>query len=1569
VNEDDEENEEGDDKQEEAEGNARDTTSSSIGQATQDSFFSGRSENNLTDPDGGSANDHGLLTQGSDITGEHRHPHTASAAKKTKRTGSKQRVVESPYSTNSRLSDAESFQASTGSTGKKKEKETASTKKKKGRHYDSADDYEAEIERHDQEGGDIGSDTGGQDHKRRRRSSRQKQQQEDSPWYTRGAETDDDEENEFVDDDGDDVGGEEPMATAKSRRRRGGEGTKRRVGSSTKQLGMAKSNDDATSSDESNDEFGGERNGPKDSTPKSAGKKRKETSVDETPKAGNRSLTQLGRDAKKKKKREKSASSASSSKTLNANAEADYYDSLSFHSQSQPEVNVMKQPTKRSKGAKNKNMGNRAPTSSGGTKTSDTIDDPFMDRDPSIDAERQDPIDEFEKIQGIGVMDSDDNDDPRSASGMGHGKVLANSAGIASESGNAESSPPIDKIGEAGRKRRQRLEKGDGAPFSSPSVLETNLKMYEPTVKWSAQVVQDAIGSSRDDEDDDVNVDADADDAKAPSGEKKGRSRKARASEGGLDDSVLASHGQYHHPVQQDNEDSDVGEFGEDSGDDLVEFRTQPKEHLGGHRRGASASSFESDGDDDDGDSEYQLMDKSVQQPRQKKRRTVGKSDAASTLMTIAPNTSDTASNGRGKYRTPSKRVLATITTKLRNLSRQTSQEQKDITEALKKQAELFKELQHMRSSLQSPDHFNSILKSIETETETTVSTLYSSLKFILSASATMESSVGAEGRRKRFSALCTCLRFFVDVPDRNLATDIFNSFSRCGSGREGSLVVSEDMRQVLSNPKILPLLLIAVQCQESIQKRSRPNEVELNLRSQASYLSCACLSLVDPSLAVEQILSSSPAHSSPSTSISSAVGDLHKLAASSSTMDSYPKVELLLLFLVRVRKILLAVSLDGAKDSRQKIANATLKNLDKSFASAYRKKMSRLNMHAPSNSDMGESDGLSFCSWARECTKQGNEYVRTFGCKAVFNLKNHDDFGPRIQDVDSVHINRSSLSFFVVGAGTRDEEDTLRTTDSSITEDDTDGENATAATSTRRDRLSIERLYGTTKLVEMHFEDWGGQGGDSAVNRPIAYVTEVGAITIYLSSDGMRRSNLSQALDDKPQSSMIHIEIKKSDFAGFCDVLAARGVETINDQTQEGELGSQGSVTTAPYNDEEDSNVFAQVEYNTSKIRGAPLLDDHSEKSDEDVDEDVDEDCDDDAALASQGLGDGDEDDLVLDNERDTSIAMETVRDEDTSSRRTENDNENIASDWEASPDEARASRRKPSRTTKGRNSADTAKPAAASKREEISLGKRKANDDENAATEDNSSGIGGKEFSSLAGPGTTAKKQGARRKHTKLGVDQGSAGAAAKKKQNQKQQRQSVNAQTREVTPLPESSNAYGRHDQQTSTSPLPHQSDRTNGTSQNLDTSFARVERGMNKPLASISASCCAMSVVGGSSTAFNIKHAASDDLANDVIAYDVALGQAVDALSHVRHLAKKIEDDCRSSTACLGTEAGNINKDEESSPSAFGWIDEPYNQVVEKQKEWVQQRESVEKELSGILLNGLLPASKHENTKKK
>ena len=554
-------------------------------------------------------------------------------------------------------------------------------------------------------------------------------------------------------------------------------------------------------------------------------------------------------------------------------------------------------------------------------------------------------------------------------------------------------------------------------------------------------------------------------------------------------------------------------------------------------------------------------------------------------------------------------------------------------------------------------------------------------------------------------------------------------------------------------------------------------------------------------------------------------------------------------------------------------------------------------------------------------------------------NPKNNDgDFGPRLQVVDCVHINRSSLSFFLDGAGNRDEVDTLRTTDSSITENDTDGENTAATTSSSlRARLSVEHLYGTTKLVEMHFEDWEDQGGDLAVDRPIAYLGEAGAITIYLSSDGMRRSNLSQALDDTPESNIVHIEIKKSEFVGFCDLLAARGVETIDHQTQEGQLGSQSSVTTAPYNGEEDSNVFAQVEFNTSKIRGAPLLD-------------INEDSDNDAAL-----GDGVEDELVLEDERDASTAMATARGGDS---RAEKDDESVESAWKASPDEDRASsRHKSSRLTKGTNGVDMAKPAAAPKRKGSSLGKRKAIDDENPVIEDNGNGV--------EGPGTAATKQGARRKHTKT-----ARATAATKKQHQMQQRQIANAQTREVTPLPESSNAHARQDKQTSTSPLPHQSAHTNGTSQNLDTSFARVEQSMKKPLASISASCCAMSVVGKSSTAFNIKHAASDDLAKDVIAYDAALGRAVAALSHVRHLGKKIEDGCKFNTASLRfTEAGN-EMDEESSPSpsAFGWIDEPYNEVVEKQKEWIQKRESVEKELSGILLNGLLPASKDQNTKK-
>ena len=676
-------NEDGEDDEDEEEvgGDAR-------GRATQDSF-SFKSEDNLTDPDGGSVND-GLLTQSPDITDDHHG--------QTKRPlTSKQRVVESPYSTNSRLSDAETFQASTGSSKvKKKKKETASAKKKKVRHYDSDDDYEAEdIERSDQGGDKSGSGAGGQDrtNRRRRRSSRRKQQQENSAWYTRGEETDDDEENEFTDDADDDDGDNV--------------------------------NDGTTSSDESDDELGGGRNGPKDSPPKSAGRKRKETSV--TPKADNRSLTQLGRDAKMKKKPKKSSSSASASMNLYryTNAKADNEDSLSFYSQSLPEVHVAKQPivsvSKRSRGASGtkKKKVNRVPTTSGRTKTSDTVDDPFMDGDPSADAEKQDPIDEFDESQGIGFLD---DNDPPSASGMENANVLADNPAIAAKS------PPTDKLGEAGRKRRQRLKNSAGAPFSSPSVLETKTKLHKPTIKWDTGLDRDA--------------DADADDTKASSVEKKGRStRRARASDGGLGDSVLAGHGQHHSPaVHQEDEDSDVGE---DDHVGLGGLITQPKEHRGGHRNGTTMSSSGSEGGNDD--SEYQDSQQAEksgqQQPRQKRRRMAGKAtEEASTLMTTAGNISDSASPaGRGKHRTPTKRVLATITNRLRSLSRKTSQEEKDITDALKKQADLYKELQEMRSSLQPPNELSLLLKSAESETETTVSTFSSSLNSILSATATMD--------------------------------------------------------------------------------------------------------------------------------------------------------------------------------------------------------------------------------------------------------------------------------------------------------------------------------------------------------------------------------------------------------------------------------------------------------------------------------------------------------------------------------------------------------------------------------------------------------------------------------------------------------------------------------------------------------------------------------------------------------------------------------------------------------------------------------------------------------------
>ena len=484
----------------------------------------------------------------------------------------------------------------------------------------------------------------------------------------------------------------------------------------------------------------------------------------------------------------------------------------------------------------------------------------------------------------------------------------------------------------------------------------------------------------------------------------------------------------------------------------------------------------------------------------------------------------------------------------------------------------------------------------------------------------------------------------------------------------------------------------------------------------------------------------------------------------------------------------------------------------------------------------------------------------------------------------------------------------TFRSTDSSITEEDTDGENAsTAAASFRRDRLSIERLYGTTKLVETYFDDWEDHS---------AYIRESGAITIHLSSEGMKRSNLARALDEKLRSNAIHIELENSEFAEFTDLLKARCVVLVDGVNQDGQPASQdsmGSVTTASYREDDESRVFEQVEYNTSKIRGARRPQDNTEQSDDDAD------------IASQ-------DDGIDDEDGRTDVGLGE-------------DHEGMAVDQEDSPD-----KRKPSRPSGDSKDADICKQASVPKgKKKSSLGKRKEIPvDHNDGDDNNDDDDAQNEF----GLDTATSKGGGRSKHKKIEVDQGSA-RATKKSRQQKKQPQIVRAQTREVTPLPES-NASGRNGKQPSNSPTPYRSSSTKGTSQNLDTSFARVD-GMKKPLASISASCCAMSVVGGSSTAFNVKQAVSDDLAGDVIEYDAALGQAVAALSHVRHLAKKIEDGvgrCKSIDAGgLGrsTEAGYDEGDQSSSSPAFGWIDESYHQVAEKQKEWIRQRESVEKEL--------------------
>ena len=969
-------------------------------QVSLESFFSNKSENHLTDPDGDPTN-RGLLTQGSDIIGDD-HQSESMAAKKARRRGvDKHRVVESPYSINSRLSDAEVFQASTGSGGKGKVKRDSSLskkEKKKGRrHYGSDDDYQSETDHSVQD-----SDTDGPNHKhrRRRRSSRQKQQRENSAWYAGNIETDDDEENEFVDEDdeydaGDMNSGGEVEAASKSRRRRGGEGAKRRARSpSNPKPGTGRSNaatNETTSigGESSDDEVGLESIHRKKTTPRSAGTKRKESSVDETPRADNRSLTQMGRDAKKKKRHQKSSASLESSSKHGTKAKSndDGLDSLSFHSQSQMESNVTKlraiPVSKRSKGrptggAKKKRSGAHDPTSESIPKTktdnrskasaSKTTEDPFMDRDPSIEAEKEDPIDEFEESLGIGPVDSDDDNEFNSTTFVDDqlaphsperkdDEVLAGSEEVA-EVDKAESSPSTEIMGQAGRRRRQRLEGGgleNGSPsFTSPSVLETGTKLHEPTIRWSAQVT----GAH----------------AKASSSMKKARSEEARSSYGrGLVNDDLA----------RDHSESD------DDDDDALQ--TQPEVELSNQHRSYSSSEGEND---DDGDPDYQNsqpMD-GGQQPRQKKRRIAARESKlglASALMATAGNPSDPASApGKGKCRAPSKRVLATITKKLRTLSSQASQNQKDITGQIRTQAELYSELQQMRSLVKSPSQFDSDLKSIESGTDTTISTFSTSLKFMLSMTMDSSAKIDADGRRKRLSALCTCLRFFVDVPDvadGNVATNIFNSFSRYGGDRPALPVVSEDMREVLSDPKILCQLLISVQCQDFVQKRSRPNQVEIKLRAQASYLSCACLSLINPERAVEQILSSpsSPTSSEP-ISIKNAVGNLHRLASSLDAMDSYSQVELLLLFLIRTRRVLLSYSREGTSDRRKKVALKTLKRLDESLASIYSRKFARLNMNPSSSLETKADDGQAFTSWARECTKHGDGNVRTFGCKAV---------------------------------------------------------------------------------------------------------------------------------------------------------------------------------------------------------------------------------------------------------------------------------------------------------------------------------------------------------------------------------------------------------------------------------------------------------------------------------------------------------------------------------------------------------------------------------------------------------
>ena len=808
-------------------------------------------------------------------------------------------------------------------------------------------------------------------------------------------------------------------------------------------------------------------------------------------------------------------------------------------------------------------------------------------------------------------------------------------------------------------------------------------------------------------------------------------------------------------------------------------------------------------------------------------------------------------------------------------------------TKSFAKVAVEYRRLAVIRSELEGggPGSFEAAMNEAEVGS-TNFGALAVSLNFAFELNARASLPPGGAERARM---LCTCLRFFAGAED---LVGFFKVISGRGKASPKALL------KVLSDPDIVGQLLRAIEPGEG-------GRAEKNARVVAGNLAQACLALADPRRFVEMRLLSDENDFESDAALSS----LLKVASSLHKMDSYSAKELVLLFLVRVRRRLSLIAASKTRDAaHRRTAELQLHWFDSSFPMRIREKLSQMNLQFPaarSDARFGRERETQFRSWSRLCLTEMTQQVVSFECIGVYRyVPMSDSLGTRIREVPFVDVNDDNLSFFVVrsGVGERDMLDCASSTECGSHED--------KKSWFPSGDFSAENVYGGLELVQVSFKDWVERVGDQPTEQPIVYCNEDDcSISIRLSPEGRIKSHFVDILpnadsfeglsvDDSKDKSGFHkadesfsrdlsspmddhaelyIMIKREQFHSFCAVLNGRGIGIVNaattsDAHQGVSLQHQGEALSM----DQKLRDHTAIELTTRRVRSAPriqtlpgaLRECSSSHSNVIFKE---------GAVSEKRPCFS----VVEGNEMKESSSISNA-DSLIPTQRTQID----------SDDYQKAEVRK--RKSQLRGSIECSVPLP----------------------------VGG--YDDLFPSGKRAKFVSAPEK-------------------------------SREVTPVaPTTDHSLA----QTFTTKLVDGDD--GHLSQILDTKFSSVDQS-GVTLASISAHCFASVMcrgrpsIVGSGIQFDLplpmgKLLQHNETAERVVAMDKALVRAVDALSEVKSLSNNMLE------GIIGSTAGDANK---SKPqlSPLEWIGKTYDTLSSGHRKWMSQRKEVEQQLHGILLQQL------------